>query len=429
MGKYHLVRFVVLLASLVPLRTAPQSIRGPVVSSLKHKTIRYVLAVFIAVASLYLRSLLTPLLGESNPYLTAWLAVVLSSWYCGLGPAIVGSAVCVLGIDYFFLSPLHSLSIETRSEVFGIFCFLIFAAAIIALGESNRRTALSRKRAEAELKAANGLLEQRVSERTTKLNESNENVRELSARLLQLRDEERRRIARELHDSVGQLLAAMSMNNCKLEKQKGKLSAEAARCVEENSDLLTQALTEVRTISHLLHPPLLDEIGLESAVRWFIKGFAQRSHIDVSLTVALGLERLVPDLELAIFRILQECLTNIHRHSEGKTATIHLDQRDGCVHCEISDDGKGIPLEKRVALNSAGSVGVGLRGMRERISQLGGVLQIHSSVNGTTVQATLPVKHAHIAEDDRVRFRLPADRSSASYVSEPSLNRVSPSGR
>lgn len=429
MGKLPLLRFVVLLASLVPFRTAPQSSHRPVGSSFKHKAIRYVLAVFIAVASLYLRSLLTPLLGESNPYLTAWLAVVVSSWYCGLGPAIVGSAVCVLGIDYFFLSPLHSLLIETRSEVYGIFCFLIFAAAIIVLGESNRRTALSRKRAEAELKAANGLLEQRVSERTAKLNESNENIRELSARLLQLRDEERRRIARELHDSVGQLLAAMSINSCKLGNEKRKLSPEAARCVEENSDLLMQAVTEVRTISHLLHPPLLDEIGLESAVRWFIRGFAQRSHIDVSLTVALGLERLAPDLELAIFRILQECLTNIHRHSESKTARIHLDQKDARVHCEITDDGKGIPPEKQVGLNSAGSVGVGLRGMRERISQLGGVLQIHSSVNGTTVQATLPVKNAHTEDDDRVRFGLPADGSSVSYVSEPSLNRVSPSGR
>lgn len=398
-------------------------------SSFNRKAIRYVLAVFVAVASLYLRSLLTPFLGESNPYLTAWLAVVVCSRYCGLGPAIVGSVACVLGIDYFFVSRIHSFVIEARSELYGIFCFFIFAAAIIALGESNRRTALSRKRAEVELKAANELLEQRVSERTAKLNESNENIRELSARLLTLRDEERRRIARDLHDSVGQLLAAMSMNSSKLGNEKGKLSVEAAKCVEENSDLLTQALTEVRTISHLLHPPLLDEMGLESAVRWFVKGFAQRSNVDVSFSVALGLHRLAPDLELAIFRMLQECLTNIHRHSESKTARIHLDQKYGCVYCEISDDGKGIAPEKLLALNSSGSVGIGLRGMRERISQLGGALQIHSSVKGTAVEATLPVRHAHTAEDKQRCFSLPADRASALYVSEPSLNRVSPSGQ
>ncbi|MGB7848946.1 MAG: sensor histidine kinase [Candidatus Acidiferrum sp.] len=396
-------------------------------SSFKHKAVRYVLAVFIAVASLYLRSFLTSFLGESNPYLTAWLAVALCSWYCGLGPAIAGSVVCVLGIDYFFLSPVRSFVIEARSELYGVFCFLIFAALIIVLGESNRRTALSRKRAEAVLKAANELLEQRISERTAKLNESNENIRELSARLLMLRDEERRRIARELHDGVGQLLAAMSMNSSKVVNEKGRLSAEAVKRVEENSDFLRQALIEVRTISHLLHPPLLDEIGLESAVRDYTKGFGQRSDIDVSLDVSLGLDRLTPDLELAIFRTLQECLTNIYRHSGGKTARIRLDEKDGCVHCKISDDGKGIPPEKQVALNSAGSVGVGLRGMRERISQLGGVLQIHSSVKGTTVEAILPVKHAHTAEDDRDRFSLPADRASALYVSEPSLNRVSPS--
>ena len=177
----------------------------------KRKASRYTLAVFLAVAALYSRSLLTPLLGESNPYLTAWLAVVLCSWYCGLGPAIAGSVVCVMGIDYFFLPPVHSFVIEARSELYGTFCFLIFAAVIIALGESNRRTALSRKRAEAELKEANELLEQRVRERTAKLNESNENIRELSGRLLLLRDEERRRIARELHDSVGQLLAAIGI--------------------------------------------------------------------------------------------------------------------------------------------------------------------------------------------------------------------------
>ena len=125
-------------------------------------------------------------------------------------------------------------------------------------------------------------------------------------------------------------------------------------------------------------------------MRWFIKGFSQRSNIDVALTVAPGFDRLAEDLELAIFRILQECLINIHRHSESKTARIRLDKQDGWVHCEISDDGIGIPPEKQFALHSPGNVGVGLRGMRERISQLGGVLQIQSNGRGTTVTVGLP---------------------------------------
>jgi signal transduction histidine kinase len=373
------------------------------VITFKHAFFRYAAASLMAVTALYLRYLLTPFLGESNPYLTVWLAVVFTSWYCGLGPSLLTTMLCILGTDYFFLPPFHSFFIEARSELYGVFCFLIFSAAIIVLGESNRRAALFRKRAEASLKVANDHLEQRVKERTAQLQERSEiltkqteMVRDLSARLLRLRDEERRRIARELHDSVGQLLAAMSMNSSKVQKEQSKLSPQAARCVEENADLIKQALAEIRTMSHLLHPPLLDEIGLESAVRWFIKGFSQRSTIDVALTVSAGFDRLGEDLELAVFRILQECLTNIHRHSGSKTARVQLDQKDGWVHCEISDDGIGIPPEKRLALNSPGAVGVGLRGMRERINQLGGVLEIHSNGAGTTVTVALPATVASL---------------------------------
>lgn len=358
----------------------------------------------MAVTALYLRYLLTPFLGESNPYLTVWLAVVFSSWYCGLGPSILATLLCILGTDYFFLPPFYSFLIEARSELYGILCFLIFAAAIIVLGESNRRAALLRRHAEARLKAAKDHLEQRVRERTAQLQERSEvlakqteMVRDLSARLLRLRDEERRRLARELHDSVGQLLAALSMNLAKVQNEKTKLSRPAAKSVDENAGLLRQTLSEIRTMSHLLHPPLLDEMGLETAIRWFIKGPSERSNIDVALTVAPGFDRLAEDLELAIFRILQECLTNIHRHSESKTARIRLDNQDGWVHCEISDDGIGIPPEKQLALNSPGNVGVGLRGMRERISQLNGVLQIQSDGRGTTVTVALPATASSLA--------------------------------
>jgi signal transduction histidine kinase len=222
-------------------------------------------------------------------------------------------------------------------------------------------------------------------------------VRELSARLLQLRDEEGRRIARELHDSVGQLLAAACMNSAKVGCEKSKLSSEAAKCFDENEEILRQAAAEIRTMSHLLHPPLLDEMGLAPAIRWFVKGFAERSKIEVYLVIAPGFGRLADDLELAIFRILQESLSNIHRHSGSKAAKIWLHQTVGYAHLEVSDEGKGFPAENQAALNYSGSVGVGLRGMRERVSQLGGVLQVTSNGKGATVLAILPLRNAEQA--------------------------------
>jgi PAS domain S-box-containing protein len=255
-----------------------------------------------------------------------------------------------------------------------------------------------RKRTEARLKELHDHLEVRVSERTAELQEKNrellrqtEVVRDLSARLLRIQDEERRHIARELHDSAGQLLAAINMNISKVAREKEKLSTGAGRSVEEAADLVQQALVEIRTMSHLLHPPLLEEVGLESAIRGFIEGFAQRSKIDVNLVVKPGFERLSPDLEITIFRVIQECLTNVHRHSGSRKAEVRLTRRHCCVHLEVSDEGKGIPLDK-LDLNSPATLGVGFRGMRERIRQLGGTLQIDSTGNGTSVEATLPIE-------------------------------------
>jgi PAS domain S-box-containing protein len=270
----------------------------------------------------------------------------------------------------------------------------------------NRRSILEtntdmtrQKQTEDALKRATAELEERVRERTAELVKKNQElakqtevVQSLSGRLLQLQDDERRRIARELHDSTGQLLAAISMNASTLAKEKEKLSSAASKCAEENERLVEQALTEIRTISHLLHPPLLDEVGLESAIKWFIDGFAQRSKIAVNLIMTPGFERVSNDLEIAIFRVVQECLTNVHRHSGSKTAEIRLAQKHGCVHLEVSDAGKGIPLDKQFELKSSGTVGVGFRGMRERIRQLGGVLDVNSNGNGTSVTITLPIK-------------------------------------
>jgi PAS domain S-box-containing protein len=250
-----------------------------------------------------------------------------------------------------------------------------------------------RKQTEEELRNARAELEKRVEERTAELNKANESLRDLSARLLHLRDQEARRIARELHDSVGQLLAAISMNIGVVTRQIHKLDEAGARAVTENAQLVEQISAEIRTISHLLHPPLLDEIGLGSALHWYVEGFAERSKIKIQLEIPKDLGRLPTDMETAIFRIVQECLTNIHRHSGSKTATIRIIARDRRILVLAQDSGKGIPPEK-LQVSAEGRRGVGFRGMIERIRYLGGHMNIHSDDKGTILTVTLPLEQA-----------------------------------
>src|SRR5580692_322069 len=216
-------------------------------------------------------------------------------------------------------------------------------------------------------------------------------ILEFAARLQTMQDEERRRLARELHDSVGQTLAALSMNIGIAQAQSHKLDALGARAVSENAHLVDQVSREIRTISHLLHPPLLDVAGLASALRWYVDGFSERSHIKVDLEIPQDFGRLPDEMEIAIFRIVQECLTNIHRHSGSTTATIRLDQKGDRLTVEVQDRGKGISLEKQHELIELGRGGVGFAGMRERLRLLGGTLEIKSDESGTTVSAILKV--------------------------------------
>jgi len=227
----------------------------------------------------------------------------------------------------------------------------------------------------------------------TERKRTEESLRDLSSRLLRMQDDERRRIARELHDSAGQILVALSMNLTPLASEASAAGPHSIKVVKESLDLIDELSMEVRTISHLLHPPLLDEIGLSSALRLYMDGFAERSKIRVDLEIPDDFGRLSQELETAIFRIVQESVTNIHRHSGSPVARIHISRIGTDVRLEIEDKGKGIPLKKRSAMASTGMVGVGIRGMRERIRQLGGTLEIRSGSHGrgTLIVARLPI--------------------------------------
>lgn len=218
-------------------------------------------------------------------------------------------------------------------------------------------------------------------------------VLELSGRLLQLQDEERRRIARELHDSTAQTLAALAMNISLLKMELGAdLAPKLQKLLSDSHALAGQCSRELRTISHLLHPPLLDEMGLASALRSYADGFSRRSGIHTELEVPPDLRRLPRELETALFRIVQESLTNIHKHSGSPTAAIRLAQGGGEIRVEVEDRGRGIPpgiLETGREITVRG-LGVGIPGMRERVRQLGGRLEIQSGSGGTTVRAILP---------------------------------------
>lgn len=210
---------------------------------------------------------------------------------------------------------------------------------------------------------------------------------ELASRIQHLQDEERKNISRELHDSVGQLLAALAMNLGRLGKETPTLSSVSADLLADCNVMVDQVSREIRTISHLLHPPLLDMAGLSSAIRWYVDGFSHRSNIKVDVHMESDLGRLPSEIEMCLFRVVQECLTNVYRHSGSDYCSISIRHESEQLQMEVRDTGHGI----RELAEGRVPAGVGLRGIQERLRPLGGNLQIRSAENGTTVTVFVPV--------------------------------------
>lgn len=236
--------------------------------------------------------------------------------------------------------------------------------------------------------------------------QAEEVVRRLSGRLLKVQDEERRRIARELHDSLGQLLTSLKMNLDSVSRSLG--AAFQGEALEVSRDLAQQSIDETRTLSYLLHPPLLDEFGFASAAKWYVDGFVKRSKIDVKFEIPKNFERMPDEIELALFRVLQESLTNILRHSGSSTAQIVAQKAQRLVTLEISDHGKGISPEILAKFRRTGAgMGVGLAGMRERIEELGGNLDIRSDGHDTVLQVGIPLPQNRPHEEEKGVFPPP----------------------
>jgi signal transduction histidine kinase len=259
------------------------------------------------------------------------------------------------------------------------------------------------ERAEEALRKAHGDLERQVQERTKELEntlsafreevsvhqKTEEKLRELSLSVLRIQDEERRHVARDLHDTVGQTLTALKITLSALENAVARYPQTADVFTELNG-LADQALREIRTTSYLLHPPLLDEAGFAAAAAWYVDGFNKRSPIQVKLQLPEGI-RLPGSVEIVLFRILQESLTNITKHAGSATVDVLLQLDQNVISLSVRDYGKGISAETLAKMNGSGSdVGVGIAGMRERLKELGGRLEIESDSTGTLLKAYVP---------------------------------------
>ena len=349
---------------------------------------RYAAACLAGAVTLGVCHIVRPFVGDAVSCIVFLPAMAFAAWYCGVGPSILATLLTLIAVKFWFFPPLYPVHISVPQAI-GLGTILVVVAIVILMGEVRRRENEGLRREQGEL-------EEKVRQRTAELDTANQGLRELTGRLMQLQDDERRRIARELHDSVGQTLAALSMNLAKVASDIERLN-QTAKTVADSSALVQEMNKEVRTMSYLLHPPMLDEAGLASALRWYVDGFTQRSGIQVDLEVAEDFGRVQPEIETAVFRTVQECLTNVHRHSGSKTARVRLVHSGSELRLQVKDNGTGMAAEKLDELTSDGAPGVGIRGMRERLRQLGGTLEVHSNHTGTTVEVCVPVDVSSLA--------------------------------
>lgn len=369
---------------------------SPLEQSLVRK--RYLIGIALAVVAILLRWMLDPLLRHSAFYPTLYVAVLASALTCGLGPSVLTAVTGFTGILYWFVDQRQTFLVRNHADIHTSIGCVFVCAALITLGEANRKKQL-------KLNESHSELEQRVIERTRELaNEvevrrnAERELRTLSLRLMAIQDEERRRIARDLHDSAGQLLAALKMAIHSLRHSKRALS-DISKIADEMDSLSDEALREIRTTSYLLHPPMLDERGFVSATQWLLEGYSGRSGVSAEFTVAGEMGRFPSKVELALFRVLQEALTNVHRHAKCSNVHVDLRLRSCDLVLEIRDNGRGFNPERLAAFRDAQPrTSVGLAGMRERLGELGGRLEIESNQSGTLLRAMIPVSALHSAD-------------------------------
>jgi signal transduction histidine kinase len=340
------------------------------------KTLGPYTTAFVAVVfALLVRAIMHPFVESQESstfmaYTTFMVATAFAAWFLGLGPALLTISLGLAVGDFFFTPPMFSFSAFSEKNLPETITYLVACCVFVLIGIAKQKST--------------GLL----VEKNIQIEKANVRLREMSAHLLRAQDEERRKIARDLHDSVGQYLGAIAMALAPLLQRVKELPSDVPERLEQAIEITKTCASEVRTISHLLHPPLLEEMGLSSAVRWYAEGFAERSKIEVQLDVPDDLGRFGADIELALFRVLQESLTNVHRHSGSKVARITVGSDTHRVWLDVRDHGKGIPHKQgRLAFRP----GIGTSGMQERIHELSGTLELTSDHTGTLVRAVIPL--------------------------------------